>query len=98
MSKVNGYDFSRGIVDEVDNEQEHAVSIARINIDEYLIRHLSIAVTNKCNLSCEYCYKSVQHDGCIMEIPFEKIRKYIDDFDSVEVHGNKVQTVQLSTY
>ena len=95
MSKVNGYDFSRGIVDEVDNEQEHAVSIARINIDEYLIRHLSIAVTNKCNLSCEYCYKSVQHDGCIMEIPFEKIRKYIDDFDSVEVHGNKVQTVQL---
>ncbi len=96
MIKVDRNDFSWKFVDnEEPLEKESFFSKSRINIDEYLIRHMSIAITNKCNLSCEYCYKSVKHDGFIQEIPFEVIRHYIDDFAELDINGNKVETIQL---
>lgn len=94
MIYVDRKDYTWRIVDtELDSNELFTKS--RINIDEYLVKHASIAITNRCNLSCEYCYKSVKYDGCVKEIPFDVIKGFINDITEVNVKGNKIETIQL---
>lgn len=94
MIYVDRKDYTWRIVDtELDSNEPFTKS--RINIDEYLVKHASIAITNRCNLSCEYCYKSVKYDGCVKEIPFDVIKGFINDITEINVKGNKIETIQL---
>lgn len=98
MIKINEQDFSWRIIDCYKNDdciEAPYFKHPRIDINEYLLRHLSIAITNKCNLNCQYCYKSVRHDGHIYEIPSETVIHFIQDFNDLAINGNKLETVQL---
>lgn len=68
---------------------------ARVNVDEYLIKHISIGITNNCNLKCSYCYKSVHSDQCLHEIPYDVIVSYVEKLSKIVIDGNRLETVQL---
>lgn len=93
--KVNREDYS-WFYDEVKHEKcSGTFQKARIIIDEYLIKHISIGITNNCNLKCSYCYKSISSDKCLHEIPYDTIISYIDRLANMKINGNQLETVQL---
>lgn len=67
----------------------------RIDIDEYLIKHISIGITNNCNMNCTYCYKSINSDKCLYEIPYNEIVTYIEKLMKIRVKERGLETVQL---
>ena len=77
------------------NSKEIFFPKSRIPIDNYLLRHVSLSITNRCNLNCEYCYKSVRTDGCIKEIPFDTIKLFIDKLQKIEGYKDYLSSVQL---
>lgn len=96
MIQIDKTNFTWKVTDNIETKiNNEEFDKPRINIEEYLIRHMSIAITNKCNLNCEYCYKSVKHDGRIYEIPYDIINKFIEKILTININGNRLETVQL---
>lgn len=64
----------------------------RIDINDYLLKHLSIAITSKCNLNCSYCYKSINEKQALV-LDKKIIFKFIDNI--LKYYPNKIKTIQL---
>lgn len=92
---VNRDDFSWRIANKAPKNCKGNFKVSRIPIEKYLIRHVSIAITNNCNLSCPYCYKAIHKDKKLNEIPLNTILKFVDKLLLVNINGNKMETLQL---
>ncbi len=90
-------DFSWKLNDYNDAEKPEELFFpeSRIPIDDYLLRHVSLSITNRCNLNCTYCYKSVRTDGVIKEIPIDTIKLFIEKIQRLEGFKDHLSSVQL---
>ncbi|SET45476.1 radical SAM/SPASM domain-containing protein [[Clostridium] polysaccharolyticum] len=68
---------------------------SRICVDEYLVKHVSIGITNNCNLNCSYCYKSIHSDKKLLEIPLNVLTNFLDKLININMGENHLETVQL---